>query len=415
MTTQPQSSDVLATALSDDDIRALSANIARCDLCVVAIKLDGSDRIAAAFGRSSAMTVRQAALDAVAELVAERARVFIGGAANGGVIFDVTRTDSALLISDIAARLSSTIEVDGVDYCIENNIGVAVADDGVSDDPVDLLQAAIGAVHASQLAQTHIAYAADVSLADLRAEVLLAAELANSVGEAFTLHYQPIVTLDTQAVVGYESLLRWTVNGHIRLPGEFLDAAEETSLIVPIGRWGAAEAIRQLAVWRQSDPDLFMSVNFSSQQLFDRELAAHVGKRLDADGVPASALWVEITERDLIAPDSPAAQTIRDLDALGCVVCVDDLGTGYAALRYLVDQPVKVAKIDRSLVSGIDDDDTKRRIVEAVCRLSENMDIATVAEGVESEDQLARLRQVGFTHAQGFLFGRPRAAHDVDR
>ncbi len=416
VTDQLESSGRLLTAFTDDELRAIAADIPVGDAAVLALKLDGSDRIAAAFGRATAMAVRRAALATVAHVLGTRAQVFIGAAANGGVIFDATQHDPSELVRAIADQLSSTVTVGGVGYFIQSNIGVALPEDAPSSDPADLLQAAIGAVHASVTTGMHIAYAADVSASDLRAEVTLAAELASSDGEVFTLHYQPIVTLDTFEVVGFESLLRWTAHGRLRLPAEFLEAAEETSLIVPIGRWGVVEAIRQLGAWRESLPEtdeFFVSVNFSSQQLYDRDLTPLVRSSLVTAGVPARALWVEVTERDLISADSPAAQTIRELHELGCVICVDDLGTGYAALRYLMDQPITVAKVDRSLIDGMDHEDAKRRIVEAVCTLSRTLDIRTVAEGVECDDQVELLREVGFTHGQGFLFGKPKPAAEI--
>jgi EAL domain-containing protein (putative c-di-GMP-specific phosphodiesterase class I) len=134
---------------------------------------------------------------------------------------------------------------------------------------------------------------------------------------------------------------------------------------------------------------------------------------LHATGVPASTLWIEVTERDLIHIGSPATQTLIELDKLGCVVCVDDLGTGYAALRYMVEQPVKVVKVDRSLISKVRTDDTIRAIVRAVCALSDSLGIITVAEGIELESDLQGLRELGFTTAQGYLFGKPVPAEQV--
>ncbi|MBT0566255.1 EAL domain-containing protein [Williamsia sp. CHRR-6] len=400
---------------SDDDFRSYAAHIPNDRLAVIVIRLESSDRVAAAYGFGTSIQVRGAALDAIAQVVIGRATVLVGPSGKGCLLVNEGEDSLQTVITDIAARLAATVTVDGVDYFVESHIGVACAGDGFTDDPRDTLQAALAGVHTAVTSGAHIAYASDLSIGDLREEIALAAELANAVGEAFTLHYQPIVALDTLAVVGYESLLRWTVDGRVRLPGEFLDAAEETSLIVPIGRWGVAEAIRQLGEWQQASDDraLFMSVNFSSQQLYDRDLPKLVARALADAGVPGSALWVEVTERDLIAADSPAAQTIAELDAIGCVICVDDLGTGYAALRYMVDQPVRVAKIDRSLITDIDIDVTKRTIVEAVCQLSSTLDIYTVAEGVEQESQIDLLRAIGFTHAQGYYFGRPQPADEV--
>ena len=236
-------------------------------------------------------------------------------------------------------------------------------------------------------------------------------------GSDFELFYQPIVDINSLKAVGYESLLRWRVGGEIRPPADFLDAAEETSLIVPIGRLGVIAALHQLAKWHaeSGDLNLFMSVNFSVRQLSDPGLAKLIQAGLDATGVPPSTLWIEVTERDLIRIGSPATQTLIELDELGCIVCVDDLGTGYAALRYMVEQPVKVVKVDRSLINKVGTDNTIRTIVRAVCSLSDSLGITTVAEGVEHDSELQGLRELGFTTVQGYLFGKPAPAERFDK
>ncbi|MGZ8177314.1 EAL domain-containing protein [Williamsia sp. SKLECPSW1] len=404
----------MLSALSDSDVAAVVGDIAPGSLAAIAVKMEASDRIAAAFGRATGLAARQATLVALADLIGDQGIVFAGAADLGVVILDVDLVDPQRVVADVSKRLASTVAVDGVDYFVQTHMGVALPGDGLGDDVRDVLQGAIAAVHHATTSGSHLAWAADISIARLREDIELAAELANAVGEAFTLHYQPIVRIDTLEIVGYESLLRWTVDDRVRLPGEFLDAAEETSLIVPIGRWGVVEAIRQLGTWhrRTGDDRLFVTVNFSSQQLVDRALTGHIADALARAEVPATALWIEVTERDLITSDSPAAQTIRELAALGCVIAVDDLGTGYAALRYMVEQPVSVAKIDRSLVQGVDSG-LSRSIVETVCRLADDLDIRSVAEGVEDAAVVDLLRDIGFTHAQGFLFGRPQPAADI--
>ncbi|MGU3291667.1 EAL domain-containing protein [Williamsia sp. M5A3_1d] len=404
-------------------LRRSAAAIPDEHLAVVAIRMEAADRIAAAFGPGTGSAVRGATMAALTELVGARGTVVRATPDHVAILLGSSSADLDDLVKALSRRLATTIDVDDVAYFVQTHIGVALPGDvplASTTDPTgghradDLMQAAIAAVHSAFTRGAHLAYASEVSIANLQREVELAAELATAVGEAFTLHYQPIVTVDGLEVVGYESLLRWTVDNHVRLPGTFLDAAEETSLIVPIGRWGVAEAIRQLAVWQtESDnPGLFMSVNFSSQQLFDRDLAAHVSGLLAQHSVAAGTLWIEVTERDMITTDSPASTTIHELAALGCIICVDDLGTGYAALRYMVDHPISVAKIDRSLVADMGDP-TKRSIVETVCRLSEELGIISVAEGVEDRSQVTLLREVGFTHAQGYLFGRPEPARSI--
>ncbi|WP_299570218.1 EAL domain-containing protein [uncultured Williamsia sp.] len=414
MVTRPETPGSLLSALSDADVARVVGDIAPGKLAAVAVKMEASDRIAAAFGRATGLAARQATLVAVADLVGDQGIVFAGAADLGVVVVDVDLVDPQRIVADVARRLASTIAVDGVDYFVQTHMGVALPGDAHGRDVRDVLQAAIAAVHHATTSGSHLAWASDISISHLREEIELAAELANAVGEAFTLHYQPIVRMDTLEVVGYESLLRWTVDDRVRLPGEFLDAAEETSLIVPIGRWGVVEAIRQLGAWQRlvGDDELFVSVNFSSQQLVDHALTGHIADALTRAGVLAASLWIEVTERDLITSDSPAAQTIRELADLGCVIAVDDLGTGYAALRYMVDQPVSVAKIDRSLIQGVDGG-VSRSIVETVCRLADDLGIRSVAEGVEDGAVVDVLREIGFTHAQGYLFGRPQPAADI--
>lgn len=414
MVTRPETPGSMLSALSDADVSRVVGDMAPGSLAAVAVKMEASDRIAAAFGRSTGLAARQATLMALGELVGDQGIVFAGAADLGVVVVDGDQVDPQRIVADVSRRLASTVAVDGVDYFVQTHIGVALPGDAPGTDVRDVLQAAIAAVHHAATSGSHLAWASDISISHLREEIELAAELANAVGEAFTLHYQPIVRMDTLEVVGYESLLRWTVDDRVRLPGEFLDAAEETSLIVPIGRWGVVEAIRQLGVWHRQvgDDALFVSVNFSSQQLVDHALTRHIADALARSAVPARSLWIEVTERDLITSDSPAAQTIRELADLGCVIAVDDLGTGYAALRYMVDQPVSVAKIDRSLIEGVDGG-VSRSIVETVCRLADDLDICSVAEGVEDGAVVDVLREIGFTHAQGYLFGRPQPAADI--
>lgn len=429
----PGSSESVPTPVdpgAHTDLQRSAVSIPDEHLAVVAIRMEAADRIAAAFGPGAGSAVRGATMTALAELVGDRGAVLRATPDHVAILVDSSAADLDDLVKALSRRLATTIDVDDVSYFVQTHIGVALPGDVPLDHPAsppagveatgsrradDLMQAAIAAVHSAFTRGAHLAYASEVSIAGLQREVELAAELATAVGEAFTLHYQPIVTVDGLEVVGYESLLRWTVDNRVRLPDTFLDAAEETSLIVPIGRWGVAEAIRQLAQWQteSGNPGLFMSVNFSSQQLFDRDLAAHISATLAQHSVAGETLWIEVTERDMITTDSPASATIHELAALGCVICVDDLGTGYAALRYMVDHPISVAKIDRSLVADMGDDPTKRSIVETVCRLSDELGIVSVAEGVEDRAQVALLREVGFTHAQGYLFGRPQPAPSI--
>lgn len=401
---------------TDPDFRTAVDGIGMDRLGVVVIGLDPTGLLAAAQGWELTERLRPAMGTALRELLSPRASVFLGPYDHKLlVIFDAFHTQPEQLVGELIERMSRPTRVDGADYFVQAKLGVATAHTvPTAPDPSRLVQAALAAVHCALVSDAAVSYADASSIERLRDEVSRTTELSSSVGTDFDLFYQPIVDIESSAVVGHESLLRWRVGDEIRPPAAFLDAAEETSLIVPIGRLGVIAALHQLAKWQATgDGRQFVSVNFSVRQLSDPGLVQLVRQGLEETGVPPSTLWIEVTERDLIRIGSPAEQALIELDELGCIVCVDDLGTGFAALRYMVEQPVKVVKVDRSLISKVGTDDTIRTIVRAVCSLSDSLGIATVAEGVEDEAQLPGLRELGFTHAQGYFYGHPVPAENV--
>jgi|GEM_PF-2812950 len=400
-----------------DAIRARIAGIDYPSLGVVLVSMDPTCLITAALGFSLASKLRPAVAAALSEMFGDHPGVWEGPYDHLLLVyFDTTEVDVQTVERRLAERMSRQVMVEGQAVFVPSCLGIAVASEvSTAHDVRELVQAATAAVHHAMRTTSTSSRATAQSLELLKQEVAGTTELAKAIGSDFTLHYQPIVDLSSRKRVGFESLLRWRVGDELRLPADFLDAAEATSLIVPIGRWGVRVALEQLAQWHRESGDttMFMSVNFSARQLIDRGLVRHVADAIAATGVPAATVWVEVTERNLIEVGSPAAQTLLELDELGCTVCVDDLGTGFAALRYMVEQPVRVVKIDRSLVSKVGVVEPLRSLVGAVCTLSASLGILTVAEGVESEDELRKLRDLGFTHAQGFLFGKPEAAGDI--
>jgi diguanylate cyclase (GGDEF)-like protein len=234
----------------------------------------------------------------------------------------------------------------------------------------------------------------------------------------FVLNYQPIVSLQTDEVVGAEALIRWA---HPRLgfvsPLEFVPIAEETGLIVEIGEWVVSEALRQLASWRPQriaagEPDLWISVNVSARQLRDASLVEHVEAELRRHAVPAHLLVLEITESAMMADAVTSAALLHRLRGLGVTLAVDDFGTGYSSLGHLRRFPVSKVKIDRAFVSGIEQDADDAEIVRAVVAMALAMRLEVVAEGIETEGQCRLLKQLGVHLGQGFLFGRPVPAED---
>jgi EAL domain-containing protein (putative c-di-GMP-specific phosphodiesterase class I) len=200
------------------------------------------------------------------------------------------------------------------------------------------------------------------------------------------------------------------------LPDEFIPVAEETGLIVPIGTWVLLEACRSVAEWRTRDlalSDLHIGVNLSARQFSDPDLPRIVSDALAESALCPDALWLEITE-SVLMEDAPATiDTLQALKALGVHLSIDDFGTGYSSLSYLKRFPVDVLKIDRSFVDGLGTDPEDEAIVAAVIGLGRTLGLEVVAEGVETDLQVGRLRELGCSLVQGFYFARPAPGADA--
>ncbi len=238
-------------------------------------------------------------------------------------------------------------------------------------------------------------------------------DLQHAMGRGeFVLHYQPIVDVPTQAILGMEALIRWEHPTRGMLPPlEFIPTAEDIGLIVPLGRWVLMEACRQTAQWRARYPaasDLYVSVNLSTRQLLEPDLVAQVEDVLNVTGLEPSALMLEITEGSLMQGVAETAVKLRDLKDLGVRLAVDDFGTGSSSLGYLRRFPIDVLKIDKSFVDEITTEGPDGpALVRAIIDLAKNLHLATVAEGIELNEQLAELRAAGCGSGQGYLFARP--------
>jgi len=223
------------------------------------------------------------------------------------------------------------------------------------------------------------------------------------------LHYQPVKALSSGQVVAMEALCRWQhpTLGTIA-PTEFIPLAEETGLIVDIGRWVLAEACAQCRQWRaEGFGAIDVSVNVSGRQLAEPDFAKDVERVLKATGLPPSALTMEVTESVLVTDGSTAHAVMNDLQALGIRIAIDDFGIGYSSLSYLAKLPVHSLKVDRSFIAGLGSPGQDASIVTAMVELAHKLGLAVVAEGVETEAELAELRKAHCDEAQGFLLGRP--------
>ncbi len=237
--------------------------------------------------------------------------------------------------------------------------------------------------------------------------------------DEFRVHYQPIISLETWRISGFEALIRWDhpEHGYIS-PLKFIPVAEETGLIIPIGQWVLREACQQLRVWQEqfpSDPPLSISVNLSGKQFSQPDLIDRISQILSETGLDASSLKMEITESAIIENIDAAALMLKRIKALGIRLSLDDFGTGYSSLSYLHRFPIDTLKIDRSFVSRINLP-KNAEIVKTILTLAKNLGMDVVAEGVETRDQIIQLTGLNCEYVQGYLLSKPidgRAMRDL--
>jgi EAL domain-containing protein (putative c-di-GMP-specific phosphodiesterase class I) len=231
----------------------------------------------------------------------------------------------------------------------------------------------------------------------------------------FFLLYQPTFDLQSETITGVEALLRWRhpIRGVIP-PDTFIPFAEQTGLIVPIGRWVLRAACHQAAAWRRQSRALGISINVSARQLDDTGLVDEVAQTLAITGLDPGAVTLEITETTLMRDADAAASRLRELKALGVRIAIDDFGTGYSSLAYLRQFPVDALKIDRSFISAIASSGESKAMIHTLVQLGKTLGIETLGEGIEEQFQLRALQREQCDSGQGFLFARPLEAEAID-
>jgi len=237
----------------------------------------------------------------------------------------------------------------------------------------------------------------------------LASDLREALDRAeLRLAYQPIVRLSDGRTIGYEALMRWEhPRDGLLLPDDFIPLAEETGLIIGLGRWMMDEACRRLSHLQQADASIAMHLNLSVQEVMRGDTAAYLDGCILRHGLRATSVIVEITENAIIESTRSSDASLRNLRELGVGVCIDDFGVGYSSLRYLHRFPISGLKIDRSFVTGSDDDLASEPIVRMLLELARTLGLDVVAEGIESERQSAALQILGCLYGQGYLYAVP--------
>jgi diguanylate cyclase (GGDEF)-like protein len=333
---------------------------------------------------------------------------------------DVTGVDVAVTAARrICAALEQPIVLsDGYEVVASVSVGIALSGPGKSADDI-LRNADVAMYDAKEKGGGGIYRVFDqASMGSRSSERLqIEADLRKGLDRGeLEVYYQPFYSLDEERIVGAEALVRWRhpAQGLIS-PASFIPMAEETGLILPLGRYVLDTACRQVrSIQDRLDVDLPISVNLSPRQFQEGRLPSQAAAALDAAGIPAELLIFEITENVVMKDLSGAREVMKKLDRLGVRLAIDDFGTGHSSLAYLKQFPVQEVKVDRTFVQGIVESAVDSAIVRAVIDLANAMGIATVAEGVETEAQLAGLRMLGCPVAQGFYFSQPLGAAAFD-
>lgn len=355
----------------------------------------------------------QASLRAVDTLV------HLGGDKYGIVLENTNDIADALrAIQRVQSNLQFPISVGGHEVFCSASIGIVLGSPAYRE-PRELLRDAETAMHRAH-EQGRGRYEVFDPLMRERAVQLLRLETALHRAlerDELRLHYQPIVSLDTWRISGFEALIRWQ---HPELgllyPKDFLFATETTGLIVPISQWVLREAARQIARWRVQFshlPSLTVSANFTSRYFARQELVQEISAALSENNLEASALAVEITESQIMKDPESVSKVLVEMGKLGIQVHIDDFGTGYSSLSYLTRFPVHTLKIDQSFLAGLADDARNLSVINAIVSLGRNLGLSVIAEGVETEAHLNTLREVNCQLAQGFYFARPMDVESI--
>ena len=336
----------------------------------------------------------------------------------GGDEFAVIQADvkspenAAGLAERIIATLQQPYEIDGHHIVIGASVGISIApQDGLLSEI--LMKNADIALYVAKAAGRATYRMFEPALNEsVRHRQAIELELRNAlVAQQFELHYQPIVDLGSGQVISFEALLRWNhpARGMIS-PAEFIPIAEETGLIIPLGAWALETACKTAANWPEP---IEVAVNLSPAQFKGTQLVHAVSSALGVSGLSPNRLELEITESVLMQTNDRSLVLLGQLRALGVRVALDDFGTGYSSLSYLRSFPFEKIKIDQAFIRDINTNRESTVIVGAMINLARNLNMVTVAEGVETIEQLATLQEWGCTRVQGYLFSPPCSAADV--
>ena len=330
------------------------------------------------------------------------------------------KEDAAAAAAHLIASLAAPVTVEGHELHVAASIGISHFPGDGTDAETLLKHADLAMYHAKESGrgQWQVYSPAMTDAAQERLTLESSLRKAIERGEMILL-YQPQVSLVTGHIIGVEALARWQhPEMGLIAPSRFIPLAEETGLIVPLGKWVLKEACRQAARWERQGKNLRLSVNLSARQLSERDLVQTVQAALKETGLNPRLLDLELTESALVAQGDTAAERLAALRALGVSISIDDFGTGYSSLAYLRRFPLDILKVDRAFVLGLSGTDRHARqdqaVVRAIIDMAHALDLEVIAEGVETAAQREALQHLGCDHMQGFLYSPPVTAERLE-
>lgn len=387
-------------------------------LGVLTVSMDGFKMVTDTFGQHAADHLIKAAASRLTQ-----------GPAFGYAVSRSGASEFALLVKNVSAphdctalakRILKTMEpaffLGSREFFVTSNIGIAMFPNDAED--ADGLVRNADAALSRAKEQGKAGYC--LYSADMRAQAFQRLELAQHLRKAIErdelrIFYQPQMDVATGELIGFEALLRWTQPGLGPIsPGHFIALAEETGLIVPIGQWILRKACGQLKAWQSNGrPRVRVAVNLSVRQLAEADLVPMIAHALKLTAVAPKDLEIELTESLLLQDQPNTLKTLQALKGLGVRLAIDDFGTGYSALSYLQRFPIDTIKIDQSFIRNVVSNPESQAIVRAIIGMATALNIRVIAEGVESQEQLAFLRKEGCQECQGYYFGRPLPAEEA--
>jgi len=417
----------------DDLTRSLHAAQRHDDqLALLSIELDNFENINASMGMSAgdqvlclvAQRIKEVSRNvdvlvrAAGELAEEQTLFHLDGSVFSLMLDRIKNAEnSAVVAGRVLSALAAPMLVEGREVFLTASIGIATFPDSGNEASSLLRLASSAKDYAKKLGGNSFQFSSreisEMYEKRLKIESSLRKALAN---EELVLYYQPKVNIQSGAIQGVEALLRWNSENGFVFPNDFIPLAEETGLIIPIGAWVLAEACSQLKEWHdRGESSLSMSVNLSVKQFADPNLLETVKRTIEESGIDPKFLTLELTESHIMGDIEPKIALLKSLKELGVKLSIDDFGTGYSSLSYLRRLPLDELKIDRSFIMEVIDHPETRAIVSTIIFLAKSLNLVTVAEGIEKQEELEFLQTLGCQQYQGYYFSRPVPSAELSK